>query len=167
MSLQRQGQDSAALDLHENCIYMARDGTVRSHPKGAEFFRKSGRSLEWADGRTLALHHVRGPQDVHYPVWEMHPEGDELLILTSGSLSVEFRDGEAERPAPLLPQTAFIVRAGIWHPLIVHEPSVLIAITPRHNTVHEPSEAPTRARATLAPITPDSGASQLPRSESD
>jgi hypothetical protein len=50
---------------------------------------------------------------------------------------VEFREGEMERTAPLAPQAAFIVAAGIWHRLIVHEPSVLIAITPRRNTAHE------------------------------
>jgi quercetin dioxygenase-like cupin family protein len=88
------------------------------------------------DGRMLALYHVSGPDDVHYPAWEMHPEGDELLIVATGSLSVEFRDDAMER-APLSPETAVIVPAGIWHRLVVHEPSVLIAITPRHNTVHE------------------------------
>jgi len=137
MNLQRHHQDPAALDLQDNCIYLARDGAMRSYAKTAEFFRNSGKSPEFMDGRTLALYYVDSPHDVHYPVWEMHPEGDELLILASGSLSVEFREGEIERTTPLPPQAAFIVRAGIRHRLIVHAPSVLIAITPRHNTVHE------------------------------
>jgi mannose-6-phosphate isomerase-like protein (cupin superfamily) len=94
----------------------------------------SGDSAELKDGRTLALYHVNNARDVHYPNWEMHPEGDELLILASGSLSVEIREGET---APLPPQAAFIVPAGTWHRLIVHEPSVLIAVTTRRNTIHE------------------------------
>jgi hypothetical protein len=57
--------------------------------------------------------------------------------LASGSLSVEFRKGETEQTAPLLAQAACIVPAGMWHRLVVHEPSVLIAITTRRNTVHE------------------------------
>ena len=142
MNLQRHGQDSAALDLQENCIYMARDGNMRSHAKTAEFFRTSGRSLEFMDGRTLALHCVSSPEDVHYPVWEMHPAGDELLILVSGSLSVDLRDGQTERAVPLPPRAAFIVRAGIWHRLVVHEPSLLIAVTRRHNTVHDDRQFP-------------------------
>jgi len=137
MSLQHHLEDSAAHDLKEDCIYLARDGTMQSHAKTAEFFRNSGNSPELTDGRTLALYYVNCPHDVHYPVWEMHPEGDELLILASGSLSVELGEGKMERTAPLPPQAAFIVRAGIWHRLIVHEPSVLIAITQRHNTVHK------------------------------
>jgi quercetin dioxygenase-like cupin family protein len=67
----------------------------------------------------------------------MHPDGDELLILASGSLSVEFREGETKRTAPLPPQAAFIVPAGIWHRIVVDEPSVLLVVTPRHNTMHE------------------------------
>jgi hypothetical protein len=35
------------------------------------------------DGRTLALYCTNSPDDVHYPVWEMYQEGDELLILAS------------------------------------------------------------------------------------
>ncbi|HWG67964.1 MAG TPA: hypothetical protein VN692_00975 [Steroidobacteraceae bacterium] len=137
MNWRRHHQGPAAIALRDNCIYLARDGAMLCHAKTAGFLRGSDRNSELMDGRTLALYHVNGQRDVHYPVWEMHPEGDELLILASGSLAVEFRGRETERPAPLPPHAAFIVPAGIWHRLIVHEPSVLIAITPRRNTVHE------------------------------
>jgi len=110
---------------------------MRCHAKTVEFFRSAGRNAELMDGRTLAHYHVNGPHDVHYPVWEMRPEGDELLIVASGSLSVEFRTGETARTAPFPREAAVIVPAGMWHRLIVHEPSVLIAITTRRNTVHE------------------------------
>jgi mannose-6-phosphate isomerase-like protein (cupin superfamily) len=127
----------AAVSLLDNCVYLAMDGSMRSHRKTAEFYGNAGKNPAMKDGRVLALYHANGPQDVHYPVWEMHPEGDELLILVLGSLSVEFREGETARTAPLPPQAAFIVPAGIWHRIIVNEPSVLLAVTPRHNTLHE------------------------------
>jgi mannose-6-phosphate isomerase-like protein (cupin superfamily) len=137
MSPQHHHQDAAALPLQDNCIYLARDGAMRCYAKTAEFFRSADGNPELMDGRTVALYHVNGPDDVHYPVWEMHPEGDELLILASGSLSVEFRRGKTAQTAPLPPQAACIVPAGMWHRLIVHEPCVLIAITTRRNTAHE------------------------------
>jgi mannose-6-phosphate isomerase-like protein (cupin superfamily) len=130
-------EDHAALSLLDNCVYLAMDGSMRSYAKTVEFFSGAGKNPAMEDGRVLALYHVSGPQDVHYPVWEMHPEGDELLILASGSLSVEFRERETKRTAPLPPRAAFIVPAGIWHRIIVDEPSVLLVITPRHNTMHE------------------------------
>lgn len=130
-------QETVALNLADNCIYLARDGSLRSHAKTPEFFRDTGRNPELTDGRVLALHHVSTPQDVHYPTWETHPEGDELLILASGALAVEFREQDARRSVSLSPQAAFIVPAGIWHRIIVHELSVLIAITTRRNTQHQ------------------------------
>ena len=136
MDPQHQHPQSAAFDLHQVCVYLARDGSMRSYAKTAELFRSSGESGELMDGRMLALHCVSSPQDVHYPVWEMHPEGDELLIVASGAVSVEFRDSQIPRTALLPGHAACIVPAGVWHRLIVHQPSVLIAITQRHNTVH-------------------------------
>lgn len=124
--MQQSPQRTAAMRLQDNFIHLAPDGSVRFFVKNPELM----------NGRVLALHRVNGPEDVHFPTWEMHPEGDELLIVASGSLAVEFREEELNWTEPLTPQTACIVRAGTWHRLIVHEPSVLIAITPRPNTVH-------------------------------
>jgi mannose-6-phosphate isomerase-like protein (cupin superfamily) len=135
MSLQQRPQRPAAFGLQDSCVYLARNGAMRAYAKTAEFFGEVCKNPDLMDGRVLALYRVNGPQDVHYPAWEMHPAGDELLILASGSLSVEFREGGTEMPLP--PQAAVIVPTGIWHRLIVHEPSVLIAITPRQNTIHE------------------------------
>jgi hypothetical protein len=59
------------------------------------------------NGVMLALHDVNCPHDVHHPGWEMHPEGDELL-LPGGALS----QWNFERE-PLQPQAALIVPAGI------------------------------------------------------
>jgi mannose-6-phosphate isomerase-like protein (cupin superfamily) len=126
-----------SISLPDNCLYLARDGSMRPYAKTAEFFRNAGTNPDLMDGLMLTLHEVNTPRDVHYPDWEMHPEGDELLILSSGSLTMEFRKERIERTAPLPLRSAFIVPAGLWHRLIVHEPSVLIAITPGHNTLHE------------------------------
>ena len=110
---------------------------MRPYAKTAEFFRNAGTNPDLIDGLMLTLHEVNTSRDVHYPDWEIDPEGEELLILSSGSLTMEFRNEGIERTAPLPLQSAFIVPAGLWHRLIVHEPSVLIAITPGHNTAHE------------------------------
>jgi len=126
----------AALSLAEQCIHLAPDGSMRSYAKTAGFLRSSGESPEFRDRRVLALYEVSTPQDVHYPTWEMHPQGDELLIALSGSLAVEFREAGAGRKAMLPPRSAIVVPAGVWHRLIVNERSLLIAITPRQGTAH-------------------------------
>jgi hypothetical protein len=56
MNLQHYRQGSAAFGLRDNCIYMARDGTIRPYAKTAAFLMTSGDSAELKDGRTLALY---------------------------------------------------------------------------------------------------------------
>ncbi len=121
-------QNLTAISLRYNCIYLAASRAIHSYTKTAEFFRTASTDPELMNGRMLALHNVKTSQDVHYPNWEMHPEGDELLILTSGLISVEFRDKVAERTIPLPPLSAFIVPTRFWHRLVVPEPSELISI---------------------------------------
>jgi mannose-6-phosphate isomerase-like protein (cupin superfamily) len=116
---------------------MARDGSLRSYPRTADFLRIAGANPELAEGRVLALFDVKTPEDVHYPIWEMHPEGDELLVLASGSLTAECRDASGTANAALRPRSAIVIPAGTWHRLVVHEASTLIAITPRHGTIHK------------------------------
>lgn len=125
-----------ALPLSDHCIYLAPSGAMRPYAKTPEFFRDAVYDPELATGRVLALHRVSTPQDVHFPIWEMHPEGDELIMLASGSVTVEFRDADGSTTA-LGPSSAIVVPAGAWHRIVVHEPSTLIAITPRRNTAHE------------------------------
>ncbi len=61
---------------------------------------------------------------------EMHPDGDELLIVVSGAvtLSLELADGTTD--VDLGPGDAVIVPQGVWHQLITREPGQLIHITP-------------------------------------
>lgn len=137
MITQLPGRELLAFALADHFIYLERDGSLRSYAKTFEFLSRAGESPELADGRVLALFDVRTPQDVHYPIWEMHPKGDEVLILVSGSLTAEYRDVGATATAALRPRSAMVIPAGTWHRLIVNEASALIAITPRHGTLHK------------------------------
>lgn len=128
-------QPRGALDLRAYGIHLARDGTMQPYSMAAQF-QGTPQSPQPMDGRTFALYHVTGPADVHYPAWEMHPEGDELLVLVSGSIAVELRQDESQRTVSLAPESILIVPAGAWHRLIVQEPSVLIAVTKPENTRH-------------------------------
>lgn len=61
---------------------------------------------------------------------EVHPDGDELLYLISGamSLELEYPDGDVE--IELHAGQAVIVPQGIWHKLTLREPGQLLHITP-------------------------------------
>jgi len=68
---------------------------------------------------------------------EIHPDGDEILIVISGRLRVT---GESEPDAPLElgPGDACIVHKGEWHRVSVLEPAQLLHITPGPNGDHRP-----------------------------
>jgi len=55
---------------------------------------------------------------------------------------VEYLDAAETPTAVLRPRSAIVVPAGIWHRLIVNEASALIAITPRHGTLHKEIQCP-------------------------
>jgi mannose-6-phosphate isomerase-like protein (cupin superfamily) len=69
---------------------------------------------------------------------EMHPDGDEILVLWSGAMDVVFEQGGEEIMKSLAPGDAFVVPRGVWHRTVVREPSDLLHITPGHRK-HRPA----------------------------
>jgi uncharacterized cupin superfamily protein len=67
---------------------------------------------------------------------ERHIDGDELLYLVAGSVSVSL-DHEDRKPevVTLEPGDAFVVPQGIWHRVLVNQPSDLLFMTPGRNEV--------------------------------
>jgi len=64
---------------------------------------------------------------------EMHPDGDELLYLVSGAISVRLELPDGDRTVDLAAGDALVVPQGVWHRLTLREPGRLIHITPGPN----------------------------------
>jgi len=69
---------------------------------------------------------------------EMHPDGDELLFLLSGNITVVLEDEEPPRRVSLAPGQALIVPRGVWHRVLLAEPSQVLHITPGPGGEHRP-----------------------------
>jgi mannose-6-phosphate isomerase-like protein (cupin superfamily) len=74
---------------------------------------------------------------------ELHPDGDELLLLLSGRVEVILDDGTqqqvgAETVQELAGGQAVIVPKGVWHRINVLEPSRLVHVTPGPGDGHRP-----------------------------
>ena len=71
--------------------------------------------------------------------WEMHPEGEELLVAQSGAFEVvmETADGEAsvrlDRKTP-----AFVMPRGTWHRFVVEKPGDILFVTYGRGTRQRP-----------------------------
>ena len=72
---------------------------------------------------------------------EMHPDGDELLIVIEGRVRV-IGDSAPDAPLELGPGDACIVRKGEWHRVEVLEPVRLLHATPGPGGEHRPLPAP-------------------------
>ncbi len=91
-----------------------------------------------ARDRVIGAKHGAEPADFHADEWEMHPGGDELLYLLAGLLDVILDEPAGERSFGLHGGQACVVPSGVWHRLILRQPSDLLFITPAHGTQHRP-----------------------------
>ncbi len=90
------------------------------------------------DDRIIGALHGERPGDFHPEEWEMHPSGDELLYLLRGALDIVVEGPRRERRVALRVGEAFIVPRGLWHRLLMRQPSDLLFCTPPHGTRHRP-----------------------------
>jgi oxalate decarboxylase/phosphoglucose isomerase-like protein (cupin superfamily) len=70
--------------------------------------------------------------------WEVHPNGDEIIHLMSGAVDFVLREAYGERRIALRGRAACIVPRGVWHRIVVHEPSDVVFTTFGIGTEHEP-----------------------------
>ena len=71
---------------------------------------------------------------------EVHPDGDELLFMVSGAITVRLELPEGERTVEVAAGEALVVPKGIWHLVTLREPGRLVHITPGPNGDHRPLE---------------------------
>jgi mannose-6-phosphate isomerase-like protein (cupin superfamily) len=94
---------------------------------------------ERIDGLTVGVFTVDHYVPPHHG-GEVHPDGDEILIVTSGALRVT---GESDPMASIEVRAgqACIVRKGEWHKVTVLEfPTQVVHITPGPNANYRPVE---------------------------
>jgi mannose-6-phosphate isomerase-like protein (cupin superfamily) len=89
-----------------------------------------GRPPRRIDGLTIGAPALTGdaPHD-----GEMHPDGDELLYLISGVVSVRLELPEGEHLVELNAGDALVIPQGVWHKITLREPGQLLHVTPGPN----------------------------------
>ena len=69
---------------------------------------------------------------------EVHPDGDELLFLVSGAVTVTLELPEGNQAVDMTAGDALVVPQGVWHLVHLREPGRLVHITPGPNGDHRP-----------------------------
>ncbi|WP_237132327.1 cupin domain-containing protein [Pseudohongiella sp. O18] len=73
--------------------------------------------------------------DVDWPSWEMHPHGDEIVVLLAGSTTFHLQAEDGDKTIELSePGQYVIVPKGIWHTAKTPEFSRVLFITPGQET---------------------------------
>ena len=63
---------------------------------------------------------------------EMHPDGDEVLFLMSGRVTVTLETDPIEK-LEMAPGDGLVVPKGVWHTVDIIEPSQIVYVTPGPN----------------------------------
>lgn len=87
-------------------------------------------------GLLLGAFQIALAADAHSDVWEMHPMGDEILVMVTGALEVEYADSSRSGTCSLGTGQGVVMPKGVWHRLELREPGLLLTLTPLQGTLH-------------------------------
>jgi mannose-6-phosphate isomerase-like protein (cupin superfamily) len=128
------------LKMHETFIHILKENAIT---------HSADRSVKGIC--SLFFFHLVQPKDTHPDCWEIHPDGDELLLVTQGELKIEMvtqtYNGEDTVPENSNKETAIlrdgellIVPKAHWHRIILKKETDLVVATFGGNSKLAPVE---------------------------
>jgi mannose-6-phosphate isomerase-like protein (cupin superfamily) len=73
--------------------------------------------------------------DADWPTWEMHPKGDEVVVLLSGAADMVLDEAGNHRVVKLsAPGEFVIVPKATWHTAKISTPTTMLFVTPGEGT---------------------------------
>jgi mannose-6-phosphate isomerase-like protein (cupin superfamily) len=79
--------------------------------------------------------------DSDWSSWEVHPHGDEIVLLISGEVEFVLEAASGEKRVTLKEQGEYlVVRKGVWHTARTRCKSKLLFITPGQGTQHKTNQ---------------------------
>lgn len=127
-------------EIVKHPIHLGRAATAHIEPAftgNLEWYQgyATRHAADGAEGRLVSMFTFAESWDM----WEMHPNGTEVVLCTSGSLTLhqETRDG-TRRTVSLQPGEYAINEPGTWHTADVADPATAVFITAGWGTQHRP-----------------------------
>lgn len=73
-----------------------------------------------------------------WPTWEVHPHGDEMVVLMSGKAEFKLRRETGDESVVLeTPGSFLVIPKNTWHTAIIEEAASVLFITPGEDTQNE------------------------------
>lgn len=126
--------DATTFDLSETYVELREGGRAKAIPATDDFWPDVVAGRRPIDGRLVTA--ARYTDDWDY--WEMHPAGEELLVLLSGAIDVILDQGGVRRTAAMRAGDALLVPRGAWHRAEVQAPGAMLHVTWGEGTEHCP-----------------------------
>lgn len=130
------------IDLSENYLLIEPGGAAVPLPGGTDFWSQlmSGkptdpgirRLMESEQGRLLSALTM----DADWTNWEMHPAGDEILLMLEGEATFLLEIADGVKEIELVGGRLLVIPTGVWHTAKVNKPARMLAITAGHGTQH-------------------------------
>ncbi len=121
-----------AFDPSSTYVCLSPAGTASTLEVTPDFWPTIHKQHGLVEGRLVAAFAC----ETDWAHWEMHPHGEEVLVLLSGKLTMVFQDGQEERHVELEQGRACIVPRGTWHRATVEVPGKMLGITYGRGTEH-------------------------------
>jgi mannose-6-phosphate isomerase-like protein (cupin superfamily) len=132
-----------AIALEKTYHFIDGAGAVASAEGGPQFWANIA-SMREAGGTLVTVSGGAGA----WPRWEMHPQGEEVLVFLEGEPKfwLEHPDGRVEALSPIVGSTVVVPR-GVWHRAESEGPYKILFITYGDGTTHRPVTDEDRIRA--------------------
>lgn len=124
-------------DLKDEVVVIGEGFSVAAEFGGAEFWSAlmEGKRPDVEAGWLVTA----GIHEGTWPHWEMHPEGEELVVLLSGNVTLVLdRDGVTSEHTLDRPGQLVIVPRGTWHHARTESSAHLLFVTAGKGTQHRP-----------------------------
>lgn len=121
--------EAAKFHLGKNPVHLGLGAKVSMQPEfsGMEWYADYGArtQTDGVEGRLVSMHRYSSP----WTTWEMHPEGEELVVCVSGRMTlIQELDGKEVR-VEMEPGEAIINPRGVWHTSDTNEEVTAFFIT--------------------------------------
>ncbi|NJN36362.1 MAG: cupin domain-containing protein [Nitrospiraceae bacterium] len=131
----REDTPITAFNLEQTYLGLDGAGGVAKIPVGPDFWETIDKNP--AARGTVVMQWV---STADWPHWEMHPNGDEVVCLVDGDVSMIFDVEGRDVVVPMVSGQTVVVPAGVWHRAIVARPSRMLFITYGEGTQHRAVE---------------------------
>ena len=124
---------TSAFDLERTYVHLSDGPDAKRVEVTPDFWPTINANPAVRGGRLVTAH--RFAEDWEH--WEMHPAGEELVVLTSGAINLVLEGANGVHTAlPLRGRGAVLIPRGTWHWARVHEPSEMWFVTYGEGTQH-------------------------------